>query len=229
MMSCKSAMPAILTRRARYCPDRRCSPGPPLPPTGEARLIRSCRTPSTRAPSPMELRSPQAGWVPAGCRRGRAPRLAEAADDHDLGSMGRGIRSPGRGWASPPMCSSWPSGARSVTRDHLREPPVGRTHAARGADADAGARLRRLAVLDLPVAARPGVRRGARSIGARKTVVVGAGISALSCRLIFVPGVRVPERANYSKLVRARRMLPLSDRMSVLHALTTRRWVRSRR
>ena len=38
----------------------------------------------------------------------------------------------------------------------------------------------------------------ASSIGVRETVLVGAGLSALSCLVIFVPGVRDPERADYA-------------------------------
>ena len=38
----------------------------------------------------------------------------------------------------------------------------------------------------------------AGSIGARETVLVGAGLSALSCLVVFVPGVRDPERADYA-------------------------------
>jgi hypothetical protein len=36
------------------------------------------------------------------------------------------------------------------------------------------------------------------SIGARATVLVGAGLSALACLVVFVPGVRDPERADYA-------------------------------
>lgn len=35
------------------------------------------------------------------------------------------------------------------------------------------------------------------SIGVRATVLVGAGLSALACLVVFVPGVRDPERADY--------------------------------
>jgi hypothetical protein len=38
----------------------------------------------------------------------------------------------------------------------------------------------------------------AGSIGVRATVLVGAGLSALSCLVIFVPGVRDLERADYA-------------------------------
>jgi len=38
----------------------------------------------------------------------------------------------------------------------------------------------------------------AGSIGVRATVLVGAGLSALSCLVVFVPGVRDPERADYA-------------------------------
>ena len=38
----------------------------------------------------------------------------------------------------------------------------------------------------------------ASSIGVRETVLVGAGLSALSCLVIFVPGVRDPERPDYA-------------------------------
>jgi predicted MFS family arabinose efflux permease len=38
----------------------------------------------------------------------------------------------------------------------------------------------------------------AGSIGVRATVLVGAGLSALSCFVIFAPGVRDPERADYA-------------------------------
>ncbi len=38
----------------------------------------------------------------------------------------------------------------------------------------------------------------AGSIGVRETVLVGAGLSALSCLVVFVPGVRDPERADYA-------------------------------
>ena len=38
----------------------------------------------------------------------------------------------------------------------------------------------------------------ASSIGVRETVLVGAGLSALSCLVVFVPGVRDPERADYA-------------------------------
>lgn len=36
------------------------------------------------------------------------------------------------------------------------------------------------------------------SIGVRATVLVGAGLSALACLVVFVPGVRDPERADYA-------------------------------
>jgi MFS family permease len=38
----------------------------------------------------------------------------------------------------------------------------------------------------------------ASSIGVRETVLVGAGLSALSCLVVFVPGVRDPDRADYA-------------------------------
>lgn len=38
----------------------------------------------------------------------------------------------------------------------------------------------------------------ASSIGVRETVLLGAGLSALSCCVIFVPGVRDPERSDYA-------------------------------
>ena len=38
----------------------------------------------------------------------------------------------------------------------------------------------------------------AGSIGVRGTVLLGAGLAALSCSVIFVPGVRDPERADYA-------------------------------
>ena len=38
----------------------------------------------------------------------------------------------------------------------------------------------------------------AGSIGVRETVLVGAGLSALSCLVVFVPGVRDPERPDYA-------------------------------
>jgi hypothetical protein len=42
----------------------------------------------------------------------------------------------------------------------------------------------------------------AGSIGVRETVLVGAGLSALSCLVVFVPGVRDPERADYAPVPR---------------------------
>jgi MFS family permease len=38
----------------------------------------------------------------------------------------------------------------------------------------------------------------AGSIGVRATVLAGAGVAALSCSVVFVPGVRDPERAGYA-------------------------------
>jgi predicted MFS family arabinose efflux permease len=38
----------------------------------------------------------------------------------------------------------------------------------------------------------------ASSIGVRETVLLGAGLAALSCLVVFVPGVREPERADYA-------------------------------
>ncbi|HTW03940.1 MAG TPA: MFS transporter [Streptosporangiaceae bacterium] len=38
----------------------------------------------------------------------------------------------------------------------------------------------------------------AGSIGARETVLVGAGLSAVSCLVVFVPGVRDPDRTDYA-------------------------------
>jgi predicted membrane channel-forming protein YqfA (hemolysin III family) len=38
----------------------------------------------------------------------------------------------------------------------------------------------------------------ASSVGVRATVLIGAGLSVLSCGVIFVPGVRDPERADYA-------------------------------
>jgi hypothetical protein len=38
----------------------------------------------------------------------------------------------------------------------------------------------------------------AGSAGVRATVLIGAGLSVLSCGVIFVPGVRDPERADYA-------------------------------
>jgi hypothetical protein len=38
----------------------------------------------------------------------------------------------------------------------------------------------------------------AGSIGARGTVLVGAGLSAVSCLVVFVPGVRDADRADYA-------------------------------
>jgi hypothetical protein len=49
-----------------------------------------------------------------------------------------------------------------------------------------------LAPLGLVVA---GVLSG--SIGVRETVLLGAGLSALSCLVVFVPGVRDPDRPDY--------------------------------
>jgi hypothetical protein len=38
----------------------------------------------------------------------------------------------------------------------------------------------------------------ASSIGVRETLLVGAAISALSCLVVFAPGVRDPERPDYA-------------------------------
>jgi hypothetical protein len=38
----------------------------------------------------------------------------------------------------------------------------------------------------------------AGSIGVRETVLAGAGLSALACLVVFAPGVRDPERADYA-------------------------------
>lgn len=38
----------------------------------------------------------------------------------------------------------------------------------------------------------------AGSIGVRETVLAGAGVAALSCLVVFMPGVRDPERAGYA-------------------------------
>jgi hypothetical protein len=37
----------------------------------------------------------------------------------------------------------------------------------------------------------------AGSIGVRETVLLGAGLAAVSCSVVFVPGVRDPERSDY--------------------------------
>jgi hypothetical protein len=38
----------------------------------------------------------------------------------------------------------------------------------------------------------------ASSVGVRETVLIGSAVSALSCCVIFVPGLRDPERADYA-------------------------------
>jgi hypothetical protein len=38
----------------------------------------------------------------------------------------------------------------------------------------------------------------AGSIGVRATVLAGAGLGVLSCFVVFVPGVRDPDRADYT-------------------------------
>jgi hypothetical protein len=40
----------------------------------------------------------------------------------------------------------------------------------------------------------------ASTIGVRETVLAGAGLAALSCLVIFMPGVRDPERADYAPM-----------------------------
>jgi hypothetical protein len=38
----------------------------------------------------------------------------------------------------------------------------------------------------------------AGSIGVRETVLLGAGLSAVSCLVVFVPGVRDPDHPGYA-------------------------------
>ncbi|HSZ38725.1 MAG TPA: hypothetical protein VK817_02075 [Trebonia sp.] len=81
----------------------------------------------------------------------------------------------------------------------LRQPVVGRPHASGGDSRHARPRLvRGLALLDLPVPLGilfAGALAG--PFGVRQTILLGAGLSVLSCLVVLVSGVWDPDQPGY--------------------------------